>query len=468
MQSIYQKISKGFALALCAMVLLPMAAEAAGQAGNTIIRNTVSVAYSDAAGTAQTAVTDSVDVTVTTVNALPSIVSISPASGISTTSTGDTYAYAVTVRTNSNGPGTIALTAADTVVAAANTGGLTVSATGPSFSAASLFLGSTTFDPTDASLGAAQTIAAAGNLTIKVPNDGGKALDTAATGGATGDNVINALAVNDTVYITDGTNFFGPFTITAVTDPAVGTGVTAAPGTLALTNGTTAAIGPFTPAAGWMIVESKVSTMTVTQGSLATPANTSNYLTTISLAMGGSTGVSATTVTTTATAGSLTVVKYVRNVTTSAAGTGVATSITVNGAASTYYIAGVGAKPTDILEYAIQITNNGAANATVVIATDNVPAYTTLVAGATFGTVGAGTAAHIFAIADDGTATNISLTMQATDDEATTLASGGAVGITAGSALTLYVGTGNADTTNTGGTIAAAGVYTIIYQVKVD
>jgi len=333
MQSIYQKISKGlgtglFAMFVVAAVAVPQAhAALSGQAGNTVIRNTVTVNYKDATNVAQTAVTAGVDVSVTTVDALPSIVSISPASGISTTATGDTYSYTVDVRTNSNGPGTIALTANADVAA---TGNLTVGVA-PSFASANLFLGSTTFDPTDTNIGVATTVPAAGTITIAVPNDGGVPTDAAATGGATGDGVINGLVANDVVYITDGTTFTGPFTVTTVTDPALGVNAIAAPASLVLTNNTAGAFTAFTPAAGWMIVESKTTTMTVTQGTLTDPTISTNYTSTVLLAMGGvGPTASATTVITTATSSKLSVAKYVRNVTAGVVGTG-ATTITING-----------------------------------------------------------------------------------------------------------------------------------------
>ncbi len=456
-----------FATMSIIMFAMPMVADAAlqGQAGNTIIKNTVSVAYNDVTNAPQTAVTASVTVTVTTVDSAAQIVAISPGAGISTGSTADTYTYAVTVRTTANGPGTTTLAATDT------TGGanLTVSATGPAFAPGSLFLGSTTFDPTDLNLAVATTVANLATITIAVPNDGGVPTDAAATGGATGDNVINALAVGDTVYITDGTTYFGPFDVTTVTDPAVGAGATAAPGSLVLTNNTGAPIA-FTPAAGWMIVESQTTNMTVTQGALTDPAIPTPWTTTISTTMGGAGPViSGTTVVTTATQSSLGVAKYVRNVTAPIVGAG-ALAMTINGG-NTYYASGVSGKPNDILEYALVITNNGTGLAKAVVATDNIPVYTTLDSGATYaagGGVGAGT--EIFAIAQDTSValpTDVPLTI-AVDTENGVIASGDAAGIAAGSTMSIFIGDTNAGATLVGGNVAAGAKYTVIYRVKVQ
>ena len=79
-----------------------------GSAGNTIIRNTVSVSYSDALSIAQTPVTSTAVITVTTVNVAPTIKSVTPSPG-TTGATGATQTFAVEIVTNSNGPGTINL-----------------------------------------------------------------------------------------------------------------------------------------------------------------------------------------------------------------------------------------------------------------------------------------------------------------------------------------------------------------------
>jgi hypothetical protein len=101
-------------LAVFWITMAPFCAEAAlqGSAGNTIIRNRVTVAYKDNNGVVQTPVTASVDITVTTVAAAPTVLSFTPSPG-STDGTGATQAYTVWIRTNSNGPGAITFNTAD-------------------------------------------------------------------------------------------------------------------------------------------------------------------------------------------------------------------------------------------------------------------------------------------------------------------------------------------------------------------
>ena len=58
-----------------------------------------------------------------------------------------------------------------------------------------------------------------------------------------------------------------------------------------------------------------------------------------------------------------------------------------------------------------------------------------------------------------------------TDDEDTARGSGNAAGTTAGSAMLFYIGAGNADTTDTGGTVTSTSPgdsFTILYQVQID
>jgi|GEM_PF-1940569 len=342
-------------LALFWITMAPFCAEAAlqGSAGNTIIRNRVTVAYSDAKGNAQTAVTASVDVTVTTVAVAPTVLSFSPTSG-STDGTGATQAFTVRIRTNSNGPGAITFGTAD--------GTLTNIAAGTAPTVpGSIFLGSTVIDPTDAKIGVLQTVAATtGTITFAVPNDGGVPTDAAVSGGGTGNGVLNALASTDIVYITDGTNYYGPFTVTTVTDPAVGTAITAAPGSIVLTNATSSAIS-FTPAYGWQIVEAKDVTVTVTQGAITDPTAAASWVTTVTATMSSLSGTG--TVTTSAHGSKLTVTKEV-----STDGTTWATS-------------GVSAAPAASLFYRITVTNTGTGSASAVVITDPKPVYTTYTAG---------------------------------------------------------------------------------------
>jgi len=457
---ILQRLLAAVAATACCLTLATGAQAALqGSAGNTQIWNKVTVAYSSGGGVAQTpAVSNVAIVTINTVNVTPTIISIAPSPG-STDGTGATQQYTVALRTNSNGPGTITLGAAD-----GSPTNITVSGTTPTISG-SAFLGATVFDPTATQNGVATTVAAAASITVAVPNDHGIPTDSATSGGAFSDGVINGLAVNDIVYISNGIGgTFGPFTITAVTDPVEGAGTTAAPGSITIKNNTAGNIGPFTPVAGWQIVEAKTltNTLTVTQGVVTAPASAASWVTTVTAAMGTSTTAN---VTTNASSGSLTVTKYVRNVTAAVVGS---TSITapagIGGA--TYYQTGVSGKPGDILEYLLRIDNTGLGSATAVIATDPVPVYTTLVSSSTtYGANNLGSAVTgLFAQALRG-----AVLQPFHIDNSTGIATvgwGKSAGITAGSIMTFYLGNGSAS--STGGTVSAAEADYVVYQVTIN
>jgi len=332
----------------------PIKAQAAlqGSAGNTIIRNTVTVSYNNAAGTAQTPITATVQITVNTVAAAPTVLAFNPSPG-STDGTGATQTYAVTIRTNSNGPGVISFATAD--------GSFTNLGAGPAPSVpANIFLGSTIIDPSESKIGSAQNIAAGASITFAVPNDGGVPGANATTGGATGDGAINGLVSGDTVYIHNGTTYYGPFTVGTVTDPAPGAGTTAAPGSIVLTNSSGSAIS-FTPAYGWMIEEAKTVNVTVTQDTITDPTQPASWVTTVTATMGGLNGTGS--VTTNAHSGRLTVIK----------------EISTDGTTFTNTPA-AGVNPGSTLYYRITVTNNGTGNATSVVLTDPQPTYTTYVA----------------------------------------------------------------------------------------
>lgn len=146
---------------------------------------------------------------------------------------------------------------------------------------------------------------------------------------------------------------------------------------------------------------------------------------------------------------SLQIKKEVRNVTSSGA-----------------FGANASGNPGDILEYRVTVDST-AGMASQVTVTDAVPAYTTLIAGSTYGTEGGG---DIFAQIYDGTNT-VNVTMNAADSETqpggtTETGYGKAAGTISPSAITFYVGD---DSTNaTGGKVNATTDYSIIYQVKID
>jgi uncharacterized repeat protein (TIGR01451 family) len=414
------------------------------RAGNTIIRNTATVDYLDGGGTAQSA-SDTIDVTVNTVDSAPLVV-FNPATG-ATTGAGDTQAYTVTVMTTANGPETITVGNATDVAADAD-GDMTVSGTGPAFTAwttpQALFLGATVIDPSDAQLGAAQSVNNAATITFVVPNDGGVPTDAATTGGGTGDSIINGLTIGDTVYLYDGAGtYHGVFDVTAVTDPAVGLGATAATGSITLQNNTGAAIG-FTPADGWQIVEAATDTLTVTQGTIDDPTDP-EWESTFDVTMGGETTTA--TVTTDASEATIALNKYVRNVDT-ANGTG--TSFVYPALGETYYDSGVNGNPTETLEYLIHIENTGAAAGTSVILTDDIPTYTTYTVNSV-------------AVDTNGDGT-FDVTMPG--DSA---GSGDGIITVSGSTITVYLGTGGSDAgAGTGGSIAGSAIVAVKYRVSIQ
>jgi hypothetical protein len=450
------------ALALVAMVAFganQAQAATAGTSGNAIIRNIVTVAYTDAAGNGDSS-TATVDVTVTTKDAAPTVVAISPSPG-NTYAAGDTQQYTATIRTNSNGPGTISFSMSqDTSATAINFTTMGALPGNP----ASIFLGSTIIDPADAN--GAQTVADSGTITFVVPNDGGVPTDSATTGGDNTDNSVNGLTALDTAYVYDGTDFYGPFDVTTVVDNDAGVGTTAATNSITLTNNTGGGIALPNPDYGWMIVEAKDVNFTVTQGTITDIALAASWVTTINAAMG--TPNTDATVTTNAVVGQVAVDKYVRNVTDGTV-TGT-TPITYPAGGEIYYKTGVSGKTEEVLEYLLVIENAGTGTVTAVTATDAVPVYTTLVTGASYGT-GSGT---IFAqISDDAGANAVNVT---TGNDAETQPVSGAgnetgFGETAGGAtaagtgITFRIGTDS--TKDIGGTITTD-TYNIIYQVTID
>lgn len=447
------------ALAALGLAVLPNGAEALslqGTAGNALVRNTITMTYADANGTAQTPVSSHVDVTVQTVPAAPTIFNVD-ASG-TTDGTGATQLYHAWVRTNSNGPGSVSLSAAD-----GSPTNMTVSTTGPT-AIASVYLGSTIFDPNGNTgiIGANLSVSNNASITVAVPNDQQLVKDDGTTPGATGANsAVNALALNDIVYLTDGSTYYGPFTVTATVNNAPGTGTTAATSSLTLTNKTGATIpatGTFTPAAGWQIEEAKQFTFTVTEGIITNAALAASWVTTMTGTAGGLNGTG--TVTTNAKEGLCTIAKYVRNVTTSAAGSGTPVTVTADTAlgSQTYYPTGVNCKPGDTLEYLVVLNNVGLGGTTGQIASDLVPTYSTLVAGSAYGTSGG--APNVFAHAKLG-ANETDMAMAGTG--LNTVGFGGATGTTAGSTMTFDLGTGSL--WGTGGNLASGATEYVIYRV---
>lgn len=337
-----QKVTGATAVILLSALLLPGTAFA-DMAANAVIRNTATVDYEDTAGNAQPQISDSVDVTVNLVTAHPTLSDETTA----TTPSGVTVDYTYTITSNSNGLDNYGLTSATSAVGGGIGGLGTIefrdySGAGPI---------------TDIDLGASTVaaIATAGSTVIIVPNDG------AADGSING---INANAGSNTVVI-NGTTY----TVASITDNATG------PSTITLTAGLAADV-----AVGDNIFQQKQFILRATP---TTTVSGDTYTVTVTADDGVTAGAAPSDDTiTTVTLISLSVVKYVANITTGAAGGGatVGPFTTGLGAANvTYYESGVTANPGDILEYVIAVTNAaGSGTADNVIITDPVPAFTSL------------------------------------------------------------------------------------------
>jgi len=430
------------------------AALLAGTSGNALLRNTVSVAYSDANGIAQAVQTAHVDITVNTVAAAPTIFNFDASA--TTDGTGSTQIYHAWVKTNSNGPGTVSLAGAD-----GSPINMAVSGTGPT-AIPSVYLGSTMFDPNGNAgvIGTAQTLANNASITVAVPNDQQITNDAGSGAGATGANSpVNALAVNDIVYVTDGVTSYGPLTVTATANNTPGTGLTAATSSITLTNKTGATLPTFTPTAGWQIEEAKQFTFTVTEGVVTNQTLLASWITTITGTMGALNNTGS--VTTNAKEGLLSVAKYVRNVSVPVIGStplSFNADVTLYGSPQTYYLTGVNGKPTDTLEYMIVLKNIGLGATKSTVATDQLPTYSTLVVGSPYGTSGGGT---IFAHGS----------LAGTETDMTTGGTGlAAVGFGGASGsplnMTFDLGTGSAWTV--GGTLATGATEYVIYRVTIN
>lgn len=434
----------------------PTAAQA-GTAGNAIVRNTITVNYNDAKGNAQAPVTSAIDITVNTVAAAPSLLLVTASPG-STDGTDTQTSYTYRVRTNSNGPGSIALSAADSAPT-----NIALSGTVPSLSKASLYLGATFFDPGNFPAMGAQSVAPGGTITVAVPNDGGKADDAGLPHALPDSSVINGIAVNDIVYATDGTTYYGPFQVTAVSDPAIASGAPVPAGSVTLKNVSSTDTLAFTPSAGWQIVEVGDVTVTVTQGTVpyASAEQAASWVTTLTADMSGLSG-NTPTVTTLAHMGKIEVTKYVRNINTA---NGSGAPFTAPVFAGNFFTSGVTGNPSEVMEYLAVIKNNGTGVAKNVFATDLTPVYATLQSAASYGA--GGTAGQIFARAsiNGGAAADLSKDGSGAAGNVN-VGYGSASGNAGGSTLNFYLGDLCAN--GTGGSLNPGDTAYVVYQLKIN
>jgi len=381
----------------------------ANTAANSGILNTVSVAFNDAGGTAQTPITASVTVTVNLVPASPTL----SAPADQTIASGGTATYNYTLTNNSNGIETFTLTTSDTPSA-----GITPGTSTATPSPASVTVGAST-------VAVATTIAASGNTTITVPSD------------LTPDSSINGLVAGNKVMI--GGQLF---TIASIGSDTVGTDVPNGTTTITVTgNGAALAV-----TVGELIDQQVAFTLAVTSGT-DTTSNVNQTDTVVLTATDGAhpTATANDSTTTTVAGVGLTVTKYVRNVG-NAAGNSAGTGSLVFGG-STYYTGGVTGNPSDTLEYLIQVVKGSSAStATSVIVSDPVLNFVTYTASslkidACNGTLAAATDT---ADADQGT-------------------------YTAGTnTVSFYPGAGGKGSPATGGSIAASTTCSMVYRVTIQ
>ncbi|GFO58510.1 hypothetical protein GMST_08350 [Geomonas silvestris] len=136
------------------------------------------------------------------------------------------------------------------------------------------------------------------------------------------------------------------------------------------------------PQAGVLVAEQKSVPVNVLPGSVLAPGTNITVMVSATVSTPGAgdkTVTTATPNTWTTPSPNVSLVKYVRNVTTGVAGTG-AYSATINTKTSSYYTAGVTGKPGDVLEYLIVASNTGSTDLNSSAISDLVPtAYVNLV-----------------------------------------------------------------------------------------
>lgn len=307
----------------------------ANLAANTQIINSAELAYSDGAKTQHAYA--SVTVTISLVPAAPNIVAGLPQT-TSYNGPGTTLTDSFTITAGSNGPDTYNLSAAVVPSGSSNSTSPTATPT-----AATVFLGSSV-----------TTVGSTGTV-IVVPADGNSS-----------DGKVNGIAVNATVVINGQER-----TVVAISDNLSGTSTITLNAVLS---------SGYVPGAGVLVAERKTVTTTVTAGTIIVSGTDVTVSDTLTATSGSGLGPAFTSgsVLNTYTSGIATLTKYVRNVSVMS-GTGTPYGYDGNN----YYLAGVTAKPGEVLEYALIAHNTsttGSVSASVV--TDAIPTgYVTLKTG---------------------------------------------------------------------------------------
>jgi sorbitol-specific phosphotransferase system component IIA len=325
-----------------------------GTAANTTIRNEVTVSYKNNSGTPMADIVRSVDITVDLVDATPSLTLVTSTPQPSDSNTGVDFQY--TILSNANGPDRYNLTVASFVESniSGSTNAFRDTAAGGGSAITYVDLGAT-------SVASTANITAASTTVITVPRD------------LTADGTVNGLSVGDTVTINGA-----DYTVAAVDDANQGLGTT----TITLNgNGTAATVNP-----GDLIQEKATFYLRVTTGSASAAATITTNINARDAANPNQAAATANSQTVINIAmPSLTVTKFVRNVTTPVIGGGTTVSVNNDGSGPyTYYTAGVTGKPGETLEYLIRITNdagvNPAGTAKGIKISDPIPQFTTYTA----------------------------------------------------------------------------------------
>lgn len=422
-------------LTLAALLLLSVGGiqtASASTAANAVITNTVTVNYDNALGTAQTAVTATVDITVTLKEAAPSLVLTSGAT-VNVTEGAAAFDISYTITGNANGN--------DTYDLSTSWGATTMNSPTVSVNGAANDTDGTPAAGTAITLGGTTLAVAAAltDTTITVPYDNNADADAASTNGITAGDIIIV-----------GTN---PYTVAAG-------GISENAGTKLTTITLTTAIAGTAGSIGDVVGEQASFNVNWTVGTIS--SGTTGSYTSVAVTATSQSGAnpsantSGSAVTINVTKTLLTVIKYVANLTTPIAGAGTTISLNPWGTgATTFYSSGVTGDPTDILGYVIGITNGAGGGAQNVRFSDPVPDYTA-----------ADTTSFVIDVDGGGTWSAADATVDNGD--------AGEYDNTAGAeVIYLYVGTGGDDTTvgvgnGTGGTLAASTTTYGAYKVTIQ
>lgn len=328
-------ISKYFSLFCVLLIFVVSAGNVwANVAANTQIINNANLSYND--GTATKTASASVTVTVALVPAAPAVMP-GPPQTTSYSGPATQLTNSFTVTASANGPDNYSVTSA--ITASTNTSGATATPQAPP----TVFLGATV------------SLTGSSTTVIVVPSDG------------VSNSIVNGILAGSTVVIGSDSR-----TVQSVTDNPSGTS------TINLAAALTAA-----PMPGVLVAEQKTVLVYVTAGSITISGTDVTVAKNVTITSVTNSGISVTsgTVIDTYTSGVATLAKFVRNVTTPAAGTGDPYIYS----STSYYQAGITAKPGETLEYILVASNSGSGSVTTSVVTDTLPTTYVVLKPGTYG-----------------------------------------------------------------------------------